>query len=74
VSKPIEPALAAGEARCLDCGGDRRGRCKGPRERASGKVISLMDALRRSIEGDTTRRPASKSTADARRKTASDAQ
>jgi non-homologous end joining protein Ku len=45
-----------------------------PRERASGKVISLMEALRRSIEGDTARRPASKSTADARRKTASDAQ
>ena len=42
-----------------------------PRERASGKVISLMEALRRSIEGDTARRPASKSTADARRKTAS---
>ena len=73
MAKPIAPALAAGEERCLDCGGNPRS-MRRPRERASGKVISLMDALRRSTEGDTARRPASKSTADARRKTASDDQ
>jgi DNA end-binding protein Ku len=33
-----------------------------PRERAPAKVINLMDALRRSVEGDTGRRPAAKST------------
>jgi hypothetical protein len=47
-----------------------RGRQRAGRE----KPGSIMEPLRRSIEGDTARRPASKSTADARRKTASDAQ
>ena len=33
-----------------------------PRERTPAKVINLMDALRRSVEGETGRRPAAKST------------